>query len=69
MKVKIEQRLKELQTEHEAGERMLTELTTKRTALMNTLLRIEGAIQALREVLVEPTDGKVELIGSNARSA
>lgn len=49
----IAERLKSLQTEFETGQKMLAELDAKRATLMNTLLRIEGAIQVLKE-LSEP---------------
>src|SRR5437879_519823 len=51
MTEKLEERLKELQKEYEAGQKMLTELDTKRSTLTSTLLRIEGAMQILREMI------------------
>lgn len=51
MKDTIEQRLATLQAEHEAGQKMLAELDAKRAQLVQTLLRIEGAAQVLRELL------------------
>ncbi|NOK17266.1 hypothetical protein [Corallococcus carmarthensis] len=51
MKDAIEQRLASLQSEYEAGQKMLAELEAKRSQLTTTLLRIEGAMQVLREVL------------------
>ena len=47
----IEQRLKELKGEFEAGQKMLAELETRQANARNTLLRISGAIQALEELL------------------
>ena len=51
------ERLAELQREYEAGQKMLAELDTKRQNLTQTMLRIEGAMQVLRE-LVEGEGGE-----------
>jgi predicted nuclease with TOPRIM domain len=51
MKDQLEERLKGLQGEYEAGQKMLAELDARRQNLTSTLLRIEGAMQVLREVL------------------
>jgi hypothetical protein len=51
MKETIEQRLAALQAEHEAGQKMLAELDAKRMQLVQTMLRIEGAAQVLKELL------------------
>lgn len=53
MKEAITERLHALQAEYEAGQKMIAELDARRAALTTTLLRIEGAIQVLREL----TDG------------
>ncbi|MFP2927659.1 hypothetical protein ACLESO_21180 [Pyxidicoccus sp. 3LG] len=53
MKNALEQRLNALKSEHEAGQKMLAELDAKRAQLTTTLLRIEGAIQVLQEVLAQ----------------
>lgn len=53
MKEQIEQRLGQLKTELENGQKMLTDLETKQTNLRSTLLRISGAIQVLEEMLAE----------------
>ncbi len=53
MKDKLEQRLAALEAEHQAGERLLAELDAKRQSLTETLLRIEGAMQVLREMISE----------------
>ncbi len=50
---KLQQRLEALKNEYEAGQKMLAELDVKRQALTSTLLRIEGAMQVLREMLQE----------------
>ena len=55
MATPIAARLQSLQTEYESGQKMLAELDAKRTTLINTLLRIEGAIQVLKE-LSTPAD-------------
>ncbi|MCL6436875.1 MAG: hypothetical protein K6T90_22245 [Leptolyngbyaceae cyanobacterium HOT.MB2.61] len=53
MKEKLEQRLQNLKTEYEAGQKMLADLEAKQMNLRETLLRISGAIQVLEEVLEE----------------
>lgn len=53
MKQQLEQRLKELRSEFESGQRTLAELETKQMNLRNTLLRISGAIQVLEEELAK----------------
>ncbi|MFY1827318.1 hypothetical protein ACN47A_15460 [Myxococcus fulvus] len=54
MKGQIEKRLADLKAEHEAGQKMLAELDAKRAGLVQTMLRIEGAMQVLQELL--PSD-------------
>ena len=51
MNDKLQQRLKALQNEYEAGQKMLAELDAKRQNLTTTLLRIEGAMQVLQEMM------------------
>ncbi len=51
MKEQLEQRLSELRSEYESGEKMLAELEAKQVNLRETLLRIVGAIQVLEEEL------------------
>ena len=51
MKEQLEQRLKELKAEFEAGQKMLAELDGKRNEIQTTLLRISGAIQVIDEML------------------
>ncbi|MCU0550519.1 MAG: hypothetical protein MUC48_14315 [Leptolyngbya sp. Prado105] len=53
MKDKMEQRLQQLRTEYETGQKMLADLEAKQLNLRETLLRIDGAIQVLEEVLEE----------------
>ena len=51
MREQIEERLAELRSEFETGQKMLAELDQKRTSLEQTLLRISGAVQVLEEML------------------
>lgn len=51
MKQQLEQRLKELNAEFEAGQKALADMEFKQTNLRNTLLRISGAMQVLQEEL------------------
>ncbi len=53
MKHQLEQRLKELRSEFESGQKALADLEIKQTNLRNTLLRISGAIQVLEEELAK----------------
>lgn len=50
MNGRIEERLKALAAEYETGKRMAAELDAKRADLFATMLRIEGAMQVLREL-------------------
>ena len=51
MREQLEARLDALRREYEEGQKMLTDLDAKREQLTRTMLRIEGAIQVLRETL------------------
>ncbi len=53
MKEQLEQRLATLKNEFESGQKMLTELETKKAKIAETLLRISGAIQVLEELLAQ----------------
>jgi predicted nucleic acid-binding Zn-ribbon protein len=53
MREQLEQRLKLLKAEFEAGQKMLAELEAKETGLRETLLRIQGAIQIIEEKLAK----------------
>ncbi len=57
MKTTLEQRLAALESEHQAGQKMLAELDQKRQNLVQTLLRIEGAMAVLRELLAKESGG------------
>ncbi|WP_048158988.1 hypothetical protein [Methanosarcina sp. WWM596] len=50
MKQQLEQRLNELRTEFESGQKMFADLESKQANLRDTLLRISGAIQVLEEL-------------------
>lgn len=47
----MERRLAELEAELQAGERLMAELDDRRQRLRDSMLRIGGAIQVLRELL------------------
>ena len=51
MNDKLNQRLAELTTELECGQRMMAELDSRQLKLRESMLRISGAIQVLRELL------------------
>ena len=53
MKQQLEQRLKELEAEFKSGQQVLAELEAKKANIQSTLLRIEGAIQVLKEELAK----------------
>jgi predicted nuclease with TOPRIM domain len=53
---RINDRLRELRQEYEAGQRKLTQLDAERAAIRDTMLRISGAIQALAEMVAEKPD-------------
>lgn len=49
----LKARLEQLKQEHAAGEQQLQALETRKNELKHTLLRIQGAIQVLEEMLSE----------------
>ncbi len=53
MKEQLEKRLKELKTEFDSGQKLLTDLEARAANLRNTLIRISGAIQVLEEELAK----------------
>jgi uncharacterized coiled-coil protein SlyX len=57
MKEALENRLAQLREERAAGERVLAELQSREAELRQTLLRINGAIQVLEEVLQSERGG------------
>lgn len=54
MKEKLRQRLSELEEELQKGEQMLADLRARENDLQQSLLRIVGAVQVLREMLDAP---------------
>lgn len=60
MKQQLEQRLNELRSEFESGQKALAELENRQADLRNTLLRISGAIQVLEEELDKSIDDSGE---------
>lgn len=60
MKQQLERRLVQLESELESGHRELAALEERRVRLLETLLRISGAAQVVRELLAEPsTEGEL----------
>ncbi len=53
MREQLEQRLSQLKTEFEAGQKMLADLEAKKAELQTTMLRISGAIQVIEEMLAQ----------------
>ena len=51
MRDQVGQRLAELKSEYQAGQKMLADLDAKQADLRQTLLRISGAVQVLEELL------------------
>ena len=56
MKEQLEKRLEELKAEFESGQKALAELEARQAGLRETLLRISGAIQVLKEELGKAND-------------
>lgn len=65
MKKQLQQRLQELKTEFESGQKMLAELEAKQANLRESLLRISGAIQVLEEELAK----EIQPAASNDKQA
>ena len=61
MKKQLEKRLAQLEKEMEAGQEQLRLLDEQRNKLTNTLLRISGAIQVLKEELGQQDDPEIKL--------
>jgi predicted nuclease with TOPRIM domain len=51
LKKQLEQRLAELEEEYESGQKFLAELEERKSSVNETLLRITGALQVLKEEL------------------
>jgi predicted nuclease with TOPRIM domain len=60
MREQLEQRLKVLKDEFEAGQKMLTELEAKQASVRETLMRINGAIQVIEEELAKANGSSSE---------
>ncbi len=54
MREQMEERLRTLQLEFNAGQEILTDLETRQTDVRTTLVRMSGAIQILVELLTQP---------------
>ncbi|MGH3913663.1 MAG: hypothetical protein ACRDTC_09655 [Pseudonocardiaceae bacterium] len=59
MQEQVQKRLTELEAEYRAGQEMFADLEAKRADLQQTLLRISGAIQVLKEILEPEPDPAV----------
>jgi uncharacterized coiled-coil protein SlyX len=58
VRTQLEKRVTELESEYQAGQNMLADLDAQRADLQQTLFRISGAIQVLKELLdTTPTNG------------
>ncbi len=55
MNEQIDARIKELKAELESGQKAMETLEVQRTNIMYTLLRINGAIQVLEELVQKET--------------
>ncbi len=55
MNEQIDARIKELKAELESGQKAMGTLEVQRTNIMYTLLRINGAIQVLEELVQKET--------------
>lgn len=51
MKERLANRLAQLQSEFESGQKVLADLDARKAELQATLLRISGAIQVLQELM------------------
>ena len=60
MKERLEKRLRELKSEFDSGQKVLSDLDAKQIEVRNTLLRIQGAIQVLEEELANYNGGSSE---------
>ena len=60
MREQLEKRLAELQAEHQQGTAVLADLDKQRAGLVQTVLRIDGAIQLCNELLNTARAGETE---------
>jgi prefoldin subunit 5 len=56
MREQLTARLEQLRQEYEAGQKVLADLAARQREVQQTVLRIEGAMQVLEELLA-PADG------------
>ena len=56
MREQLKERLKQLEAEFEAGQKMLSDLEARHASVRETILRIGGAIQVLQEELAKCND-------------
>jgi hypothetical protein len=61
----MKQRLEQLKVEFEKGQKQLVILDQRRHELRDTLLRIEGAIQIMKELLDENSETNSEISEMN----
>lgn len=59
MKEQMKSRINELREQLESGTKMMDELEAKRTNITYTLLRINGAIQILEELLQKEENANI----------
>ena len=68
MQDQIQTKLKQLRSEFASGKKMLAELDNKREQFTGTLLRIEGAIQVLEEMLEQNAPQSKSISNGNGLS-
>jgi hypothetical protein len=66
MREQLEQRLQELKSEFDLGQKMMAELDAKQAHLKNSLWRISGAIQVLEELLEQAPHNAEAPVGAKA---
>lgn len=59
MKNQLEERLQLLESEYESGQKMLADLQNQERDVQETLLRISGAMQVIKELL-QPDENENE---------
>lgn len=65
MKSRLAQRLEELRSEFESGQKMLADIEARKAELQNTLLRISGAMQVLEELLKQEMEAEERAVDSD----
>lgn len=69
MKEQLQNRLNQLKSEFEAGQKMMADLESKQANLRDTLLRISGAIQILEEELGKTAESEEARSWASATSS